>query len=392
MAGALPSRAQPETGAATATATTTASTATTTSTSTTASTTRSTTTTTSTTASTAAGPGGALPPAPVTAFDPDGGPRYGAYAGEIPDLDRLGAAPGLFGAAARVLRLKRWLYAGVFGPRLFAGFAVVDAGYAGQVFGYAFDRAAGGEPVEVAWTAPLALGCRVEGGLLAARATGRAARQSLAFRRDGLGLRADVALGALAGTFRVERFDVPLSVLTAPLGGAPLATVKTAGVPVWGELRLAGRPVPLDGSFAVLDWTRAFFPHRTRWNWAAASGRDARGAPVGFNLARGVHDDPLGGHSENALWIDGRPGALPPVRFAPGRGSCERWCVASEDGSVDLELRPAGRRSADLDWGLVASRFRQPFGTWHGRLRDREGRACEVDGLPGVAEDHDARW
>lgn len=112
---------------------------------------------------------------------------------------------------------------------------------------------------------------------------------------------------------------------------------------------------------------------------------------MGLNLARGVHDDPAGQFTENALWVDGAPAALPPVSFGVGAGRTP-WTIRSPDGAVDLTFTPRVERGEDAAWVVVSSRYRQPFGTFSGRLKDARGRSVKVDGLPGVTEHHTAVW
>lgn len=351
----------------------------------------------------------ALLPPPDAALDAAGRLRAGAYAGEVEGVERIAGAPlpGLLDVApVRRLRYKRWVYVGVYGPRLHLGAAIADVGYLGQVFAYVAERGSAAK-VEAGWLAPLAVGCRVSGGLAGLHAEARSdllglggAGRRLAVRAEGVGTRVTIAFpGAIRADLRIERAPAtPITVLSDMGGGLPGATIKAAGLPVSGEIELEGRRIALDPGecAAVLDWTGSFFPYRTVWHWAAAAGRDRAGRPFGLNVARGVHESP--GHTENAVWLDGRPAALPRVRFEPGRAPLDPWrIVAAAEGdgawgAVDLEFRPLGERAEDVNLGAVASRFRQPYGTYHGRLRDGEGRTCEVDGVPGVAEDHDARW
>ncbi len=85
------------------------------------------------------------------------------------------------------------------------------------------------------------------------------------------------------------------------------------------------------------------------------------------------------------------PAALPQVQFTPAPGALQ-WSVRSADGAVDLRFQPRGERAEDVNYLLLSSRYRQPFGTFSGHLRDARGRAVEVEGLPGVTEDHAALW
>jgi hypothetical protein len=330
-----------------------------------------------------------LPPPPPGALDAAGRPRFGAYAGEVADAAAVARAAGR-GLLGGALRLKRWIYVWVGCERAMLGLAIADVGYLGQVFGYVFDRAASAPPVEVEWIAPLALGLRVAGGLANVSAAAASGARRVEVRAEGRGLRVAFDLGAIRGDLRVERLGTPLTVLSDMGGGLPGATIKAAGLPVSGKVASGGKDFPLEGARAVLDWTCAYFPYRTDWNWASGAGLDRGGRAVGLNLCRGVHDG--GAHTENAVWIDGRPGALGRVEFEVGNAPAKAWRMRAADGSVDLEFRPLGERRADANYGAIASRFRQPFGTFHGRVVDAEGRAADLDGLGGVVEDHHAKW
>jgi hypothetical protein len=328
-----------------------------------------------------------LAPPPPGPLDHAGRVRAGAFAGEV---EGASSVAGARSAGARAVRLKRWVYVFVASERAMAGVAIADVGYLGQVFGWAVDRVAERPRVEVEWTAPGALGIRVAGGFAGLSAAGRTFGRRAEIRAEGRGFRVEVELGALRGSLRVESAAIPLTVLSEAGGGSPGATIKAAGLAASGELFSGENRYSFDGASAAVDWTCAYFPYRTDWNWASATGRDAGARAVGLNLCRGVHD--AGGHTENALWLDGRPATLPRVRFEVGAPPTAPWRIASDDGAVDLEFRPLGERRADLDYRVVASRFRQGFGTFHGRVRDGDGREASLEGVAGVCEDHHARW
>ena len=71
---------------------------------------------------------------------------------------------------------------------------------------------------------------------------------------------------------------------------------------------------------------------------------------------------------------------------------CGFWSVKLLTGLVDLRFEADGERDDSVNFGLVVSKFYQPYGHFTGRLKDREGRSFEVDGLYGVTEQHYARW
>jgi hypothetical protein len=173
--------------------------------------------------------------------------------------------------------------------------------------------------------------------------------------------------------------------------GQPGVTVKNAGLVARGTLSVEGRSYTLDDARATVDWTEACFPRRTTWFWASGAGLAPDGRAVGFNLAKGVHDDVHHRFNENALWLDGVPSALPAVTFSPAPPPTP-WSIHSDDGSVDLVFEPRGERSEDVNLLVVSSFYRQPFGTFTGRLRDARGREVRLEGVPGVTEEHEALW
>jgi hypothetical protein len=104
---------------------------------------------------------------------------------------------------------------------------------------------------------------------------------------------------------------------------------------------------------------------------------------VAANLVAGFNEG-----LENAIWIEGRPRPVGPATFAhdPAHPTAP-WRVTTADGGVDLSLRVEALREEEVDLGFAASRFVQPIGAYSGRIGD-----YEVRDLPGVAEDHVARW
>ena len=99
------------------------------------------------------------------------------------------------------------------------------------------------------------------------------------------------------------------------------------------------------------------------------------------------------GAGENALWIDGGPCSVGPVRFDfEPSAPLAPWRVRSADGSLDLTFQPEGYRAQSLDLKLVISKYLQPFGVFSGQVTTVSGERLVLDFLPGVTEDHTARW
>jgi hypothetical protein len=158
-------------------------------------------------------------------------------------------------------------------------------------------------------------------------------------------------------------------------GGNSIWTRKQGGVPAHGRVRLAGSAPRAIDARAIVDESAGYHDRHTSWRWSAGVGVAEDGTPVAWNLVDGIHDAP--GASERRVWRDGEAVEVDPVEFAPDLSrvagmSFTRWA----------------ERSENLNLLVVRSRYRQPFGSFSGRLPDgtrlREGY--------GVMEEHDALW
>jgi hypothetical protein len=68
------------------------------------------------------------------------------------------------------------------------------------------------------------------------------------------------------------------------------------------------------------------------------------------------------------------------------------WRIRTEDGAVDLQLVPQGRRREKVNIGLVKSAYDQPYGLYSGTMIDAEGVRHRVENAFGLAEDHVSVW
>ena len=312
----------------------------------------------------------------------------------VPDL----RSPGTLGR----LRLKEWSFLSVTSERWFLAFAIVQLGYAGNVFCYLVDRR---DPTR-AWgyeaITPLGAGVRIAPSSIAGRSRFEWRGARIDVRWTGAWeVQLDLPLHRgseptrqrLHGAFRVEAEEA-LALLHPLRNGRPAYTHKAAGMPVTGLLEFGGEEVSVDGALGALDWTRSVALRDTRWKWASFAARAADGRRVGINLSAEVYDDADGASRENAVFVDGRVIPLPAVDFAlPIEVARDEWRVASRDGdTIDLVFAPTGARAQRLDLTLVRSDFVQAFGTWRGHVRVPEVGELVVANAFGVAEDHYARW
>lgn len=156
--------------------------------------------------------------------------------------------------------------------------------------------------------------------------------------------------------------------------GRAIHTVKRAGVPVSGRVRLLDRELAVSG-FGVVDDSWGHHARHTAWRWSAGVGRAVEsGEAVAWNLVDGLHDGPTG--SERAVWVEGRAHEVGPAAFATD--------LSSVGG---LRFTPEATRAHRERLGVVASDYEAPFGRFSGELPG----VGAITGL-GVMERHRATW
>ncbi len=326
-----------------------------------------------------------LPPAPAQLVSADGAPQFGLYAGAIGDaaISRLKDPPGIL---QRRLMEKKWQYAFVATPEMMLSIAVIDCGYLSTGICALFDR--GGRRLLIddnPVLPPLCAQVRDEpADGMSARLVGPRIDARLQRAGGRVSIRAKWAHAVIDLMLDANRAPAPISAVgDAGAQGRFDFTQKTVLVPAEGEVRAGNVRFAVQGELAGLDYTHGLLARETAWRWAFGCGRSGPHL-VAFNFSEGF----LGGAGENAVWIDGDPQAAGPVAFSfTPQAPMSAWRVRSADGSVDLSFAPEGYRAQNIDLKLISSRYVQPFGTFSGTL----GGIAVAD-LPGVAEDHAARW
>lgn len=256
--------------------------------------------------------------------------------------------------------LKRWRYVGVFAPELML--CVGDARIG---------------PLRQRWWA-VAL---PDGSL----------RERTTLRAGGVHLEPPDGNCASGARVRVRRREVSIDLeldeaagveIVSPAGhrGAHIWTRKQALVPVRGMVALDGQRHEIDGDHGFVDDSAGYHARHTAWRWSAGVGTLDDGRRVGWNLVAGIHDGPQA--SERTIWLGGEPVEVGPVRFADDLSS-----ITFADGS-SLSFAQWSAREHSTNALLVRSRYRQPFGAFHGSL---PGGLRLAEGF-GVMEDHDVHW
>ncbi len=283
-------------------------------------------------------------PAPNDAND--GLPYRGTFGdARQPAINRLALPPGPMPARQGLRPLKAWRYVGVFGPELMLCAAAVRVGPVRQAFWAVWDRA-----------------------------------DQRLYERTVIG-RGPVSLepGRLRVTDRAVEIDLTLTESrgiesVCRSGGSYGWTRKQGGIAAHGTVTIEGRPRIIQAR-AVIDDTAAYYQRHTQWRWSAGVGTSNDGHALAWNLVEGVNDPPSA--SERTVWIDGVPREVAPQPFAPD---------LSRVGG--LEFKAEATRERHENRLLLRSAYRQPFGTFAGRLSD----GTELAEAYGVMEDHDVWW
>ncbi|WP_165856998.1 DUF2804 domain-containing protein [Marinobacter sp. JSM 1782161] len=291
---------------------------------------------------------------------------------------------------ARQRRYNHFQFISVQGPEWVLGLALVDLGRVANAFCYLYDFGSR-ELVERSWLNPLGWGSACEpspetGCDRFVRPGVRLTIQGEGRRRHLRGMTGDMHLD-----FTLSGDNAPLRVCSRAGYDGWVFTRKSAGLAVSGSVQWGRRRYQTDASMrGSIDWSGGFMRRDTAWNWACIAGRTADGRSLGLNLAAGVNET---GVTENALWLDGERIKLDLARFEFDRYQPEAaWRVSTSDGRVDLVFRPQGVRRERINAFWLASNFRQYVGHFEGTVRDPADRPVEVSGLPGLVEDHYARW
>lgn len=163
-------------------------------------------------------------------------------------------------------------------------------------------------------------------------------------------------------------------------------TVKDVALPARGVLRIADSeyPIPEGQSWAVLDHGRGRWPYNIAWNWGAGSGL-IEGVPFGIQVGGRWTDGT--GSTENGILIGSVMTKISEeLSWSYDLSDWRRpWHISG--GGLDATFSPVYNRHAETNFGIIASRTDQCFGTWAGSF---EGMT--FDDIDGWAEDVHNRW
>jgi hypothetical protein len=331
-----------------------------------------------------------LTAAPDTQIDEIGQPRFGQFAGAPSAIAWSGlSAPYRRSRFWQYFHHKHWQYVALVTDQLFCGIAIVDVGWTNTAFAYAFDRRLGKLLANFSQDGLPGLGAKLN----ACPAAGAASHFRFLGNRIEYQQLADSAqyqLNLQCDDFIISaNFDAknapPCLLAVGPIeGGNVHATVKSAGMPLTGFAKIAGRQFDLAGGVASFDHSNGFLARETAWRWASAHSLE-----LGFNLQSGYF-----GNNENALWLDGQLISLGTAHFEfDAENILQAWHIYTDDGLLDLQFQPEGCRRENKNLLIAASRYAQPIGTFSGWVKaSADAAPRRIEHLAGVTEDHFSRW
>ena len=335
-----------------------------------------------------------LPPAPALVLSLEGKPRFGKYAGAPSLIDWSGLAMHHVRSKLwQALHHKHWHYVALATEEIFCGIAIVDVGWTNTAFAYVFDRQEG----------KLIASYSQDGfpGLTAKLnqhpAVGAASRfqflgNKIRFQhlpaseqmQDQFQLQLQCGSFSIHALLDASQAATSLLAIGEVQGGTVHATVKSAGMPLTGEVRVGSRYFSLQTGAASYDHSNGFLARETGWRWASAHALD-----VGFNLQAGYF-----GSNENALWLDGKLIGLGAAQFDfDASQAMADWHIYTDDGLLDLHFQPEGFRAENKNLLIASSRYLQPIGQFSGWVRASvTSPKRQIEKLVGVTEDHFSKW
>ena len=308
-------------------------------------------------------------------------------------------------------RRKRWNFVFISHPDVLVALALSSADYAGLAFLWLYDIKAE-RFSDFEQMSPFARGIRL-GGTLDDEAEFRHKRIHARWQRRSVDIEVTATIPDLGGSPVSLQLRFPLSAddehlyLVVPWSDTVFNyTGKLAAIPASGELSIGSQRYVFspDTTTASVDFTRGVWPYRIAWNWACGSGLIADTRPgksglrrIGMNFGAGWTDGT--GVLENALYVDGKVYPLwEPVAFTFDAANLRApWRLrTTESDRVSLTFTPIYSRRQDTNYFIIRMMLDQVMGHFSGHIAvdraDGDREVILLDQLPGIAEDHFARW
>lgn len=271
---------------------------------------------------------------------------FGAYAGPmLSNTDELSAF-------RRRFHRKSWLFLGHFSKAVFVGFAIADAGYAGNAFAYVFLPGTG-TFVEQSALRPFAFSSNHQPEIDSDWRLG-----GFKIKSTPNSYRASIQQNDVDLTIEIERKPHRGVSFVCPSDRGHVFTFKNVGQKsrVYGTLK--GEAFDDSGDCGSVDFSNGFPPRVTRWKWGSVVAMTATGKSLCANV---VSDH--NGELENVVWLNGDPTLLPAESKASD--------LSITSGTFSADFEELGSRGETLNLGVVSHDFTQSFGPCSGSSVER---------------------
>jgi len=157
--------------------------------------------------------------------------------------------------------------------------------------------------------------------------------------------------------------------------------------PVHGDMVFDGKHMNLKKDYctgAFCDY-KGFFPYKMQSVFCTASGFDEEKRRFGFHIAENQTRENYK-NNENALWVNGKLTALPPVVITMPNGPDDNWVIQDVEGMVDLTFTPKEQIKSDFNLIVTRADLTAPLGHYNGMLVNSDGEKIQIKNLIGIGE------
>jgi hypothetical protein len=330
--------------------------------------------------------------------------HFGIFKTEFRDLNITDTDPlniGLTPKPLRKLRLKEWQHYAITTPDFYFGTVMLTAHFTANSFFNVYNRRRGelAEHKRMLTPGRVKVAGSLYGGHSVVSERGYKIEYFNELEKGYHEIRVEIAakqgLPAVSGTARVLEDTAKIQPLIAclPVGHNRAMYTHKVVCPVEGGFRVGSDTIKFDPArdTVLIDVHKATYPHHFWWKWANFAGFDPSGKIIGANLTDNLILDQKS-WNECAMWNGGAMSLLNPVKFDfSERDTLKPWAISDDEGRVALKFVPEGEKKEDLNFGLVTTHYRQPFGKFNGYIVDDAGTKHEVRDIFGVTELMDSR-
>jgi hypothetical protein len=305
---------------------------------------------------------------------------YGVYSDLIENVNTKYFDAKKFGLVRRTER-KAWIFFGFYSEDITCGFAIADAGIAATAFSYIFIPKEN-IFVEDKIALPLAFGNSFDPNLY-----DRWKIQHYSIQSINQQMHLDTQNKHFQLSIKANNNRNGFSAVAPSKGKRPFHfTYKNLLVDTEVNIKYKNKTYTASGKFGSIDFSKGYPPRKTMWNWLSFIGKTETGKDIAANIVDNFNDN-----LENVLYINDKKIILSKANFLYKKPlDRQNWQINTIDNLLHLEVKPQGKRSEDLNFILMKSKFTQVFGTIPGTVR-LDGK-LETFTAFGVTEEHFALW